>query len=259
MRVLPSVHTFRHMVFEIVIVVIGVLVALAVNDWQQQRHERQFAIQQLESLSQEVDQNLNSLHTIRDRVLVHKLQALGTVIATLQGKAPLHISDPKAFIKTLEVSASTAGLWFQHSRFDALRSTGSFRILDNASLEKKLNDTYNGVPILFAQLKQLEPGYPVLVQQLVPARYQSELNPLRGYVGGHAPVVQDRENDTEFVQSLKRSRSTLLRMARGEASVATANWYALTRLKKQFLNVQAMLRTELARDGTTGTAPATSD
>lgn len=251
MRLLPATHTLRHMLFEIFIVIVGVLIALAVSDWQQQRHDRQVAIQQMQSLLQEVDGNLYSLNNFREHLIPYKLHALETVIATLQGNAPLHIKDVNGFMTTLSSSALTAGMWFKHSSFDALRSSGGFRILGNTALENQLSNTYAGVPVLLDQLKQLEPGYPKLVMQLMPARYQSTLNPLKGYARGPspAPKVGDVESDQAVVRAIQQHRAQLLARARGEVAVATANWYALTRLRSDFLEVREMLIKQLAAYG----------
>lgn len=252
MRLMPAAHTLRHMLFEIVIVIVGVLAALAVSNWQQQRQQHRFAVQQLESLTQENDLNLFSLGIIRDRLLPKKMAALGKVIATLNGNGPLHIDDLDDFRKTLAMSAQTGRLWYQHSRFDALRSTGSFRVLGNARLERELNGTYNGIPILMAQVGELQSDYPILVNELIPARFQSELNPLRGYAYYKftpAPLIHDPGTDAQFLASIERNRARLLRLARAESATATARWYVLTRLKHEFTTMRAMMAAQLAKEG----------
>lgn len=252
MRLLPSVHTFRHVVLEIVIVIVGVLAALAVSDWQQQRHEHRFAVQQLESLTQENNGNLSSLGIVRDFALPKKMQALEQVIATLDGKQPLHIQDLHAFIAILARSAHTSRLWYQHSRFDALRSTGSFRALGNPRLERYLNGTYNGIPMLMTQVNEFQSDYPILVSELIPARYQSDLNPLREYVSWfskvRAPVIHDPESDAEVLASIEHNRARLLRLARAEAAAVTARWYVLTRLKHEFTDIGTMMAAQLAKE-----------
>jgi len=250
------------MLFEIIIVIVGVLAALAVSNWQQQRQASRFAVQQLESLTHENTDNLWSLGVIRDRELPKKMQALQQVIATLDGTAPLHIQDMDAFMETLATSAQFSRLWYQHSRFDALRSTGSFRSLGNARLERQLTGSYNGIPMLMAQVDELQPAHPIPVSELIPARYQSRLNPLHGYVHykrDPAPLIHDPESDAQVLASIERNRARLLRQARAEAATATARWYVLTRLKVEFTNLRTMMAAQLAKDGIASPAKSGED
>jgi len=239
---MPGGNSIRKTFFEFVLIIVGVLVALAVNQWQEDRKEKQFLTQQLESIVSEIDANLITIKIIRENTIPRKLKALERVISTLNS-AGINISNVDDFIRELAVSSVGSTVWFTRNRYDALRSSGSFRIIGDREIEDDLSDTFDGMDVLFSQATTLEAGYPALVHQLIPASYQSELNILSYYVaeGTDAPGIEDNQAQNETVNVILGERGQLVRLARAEVAVATGKWYALTRIKAQFEELKTRL------------------
>ena len=235
-------ETVRSTIIEFVLIVLGVLVALAVDQWRDDRKQEQFLTQQLESLVSEIDANLDTITRVRELMIPRKLTALEKVIATLDSPDP-HINDLDGFLKEFAYSTLDSKVWFTRNRYDALRSSGSFRIIGNRKIEDELSDTYDGVSILLSQATAIGAGYPALVQQLITARYQRTLNNLATYVdvGIESPGVMDNQEPRETINSIINERKKIIRLARGEVATATAKWYALSRIKAQFENLKSLL------------------
>lgn len=228
-------HSVRATVFEFALIVLGVLVALAVDEWQEERKDAQFLTGQLESIVSEIDANLFTIQRIRTGAIPSKMNALEQVIGTLENPDP-RIGDLDALLSELAYASRDTEPWFTRDRFDALRSSGNFRIIGNRELEDDVSDVYNGVDVLLAQAERLNAGFPALVHQLLPARYQASLNPLRTYTreGVGAPAIEDPETPAEITREILAHREEILRLARAESALVTAKWYALTRIDADF-------------------------
>jgi len=245
-------NVVRKALFEFVLIFVGVLAALAVNQWQQNRKDRQFLTQQLESIVNEIDTNLWTINNVQQNMIPEKLAALGEVITTLGSPEP-KINNPEMFLAKLALSSAGNSVWFTRNRYDALRSSGNFRIIGNREIEDSLSDTYQGLSVLLPQADRLEAGYSALVQQLLPASEQSNINILRSYLSSNhkelAPVVPDVLTRDEAIKDIIAEREQLVLLARSEVAVTTAHWYALERMKIQFNNVRAKLLAHPALKG----------
>lgn len=226
---------------ELVLIVVGVLVALWVDEWRGDREEKEILQQHLLGVVDEINQNLSTIHKIRDSALPEKMQALGVVIYILSQPEP-DIDDPEKLIETLASSSWDLHPWFVRNRFDALRTSGSLHSLHIQKLASDLSDAFEAPKVLFSQPLVFEGNYSEVVQELIPARYQSKHSQLKSYVvGNHAPVILDNQSAEEAVRLIVSQKSHLVRLARNEAAVDTGKWYAMTRIKQDFESVRMQI------------------
>ena len=97
-------NAFQKAAFEFLIIVTGVLVALAVDEWRQERAEMRELNQHLASLLDEVEQNMGTLEYIRVSLTQVKTPGLETVIAHLES-GDESVDDPIRGVKELGRSA----------------------------------------------------------------------------------------------------------------------------------------------------------
>lgn len=239
----PFGGTLRDTIFEFVIIVIGVLVALGVDAWWQEREDRAKLQSHLLALVTEIDANLDSLKTIRDGVIPSKLTALEQVIQTLSQQQLPEI-DADAFFATLAWSAKKPQLWFIRNNYDAAISAGGFRHLDDRGLETQLSDVLNAPDILLAPVAAARGDYARLVNELIPADLQSDISTMKSYVRRDfeaAPRVADPLTPNDALARVFAERERLLRLARGEVAFATGTFYGLSRMRKDFLDARARI------------------
>ena len=75
----------------------------------------------------------------------------------------------------------------------------------------------------------------MVVHELMPAQLQPEISPLHGYFAdATAPALEDDGDLVRAVERIRGRRIELLDLARNEAAVTTAKWYALQRLKRDY-------------------------
>jgi len=115
-------------------------------------------------------------------------------------------------------------------------------LLDDQDLADNISSTYQAPQVLLDQVDAIQGDYPVVAMEFIPASYQAELSTLSGYSWEPAPEIAIDISATEAVALIQQDRERLLRLARGEAAAATAKWYALNRIKEEFVE----LETELA-------------
>jgi len=235
-------ESIRRAVLEFVVIVAGVLAALAADEWRQEREEFRELNSYLVGLLDEVRDNLGTIQNIRVGLSAHKMTALETFIAHLES-GDTSVDDSEGFIRNFAVSALTATPWFTYARFEALKNSGALRLLDDQDLADNISSTYQAPQVLLNQVDAIQGDFPVVAMEFIPASYQAELSTLGGYSLEKAPEIAIDISATEAVAMIQQDRERLLRLARGEAAAATAKWYALNRIQEEF----AELETELAK------------
>jgi hypothetical protein len=236
--------SFGQSMAELALIVAGVLIALAVDEWRSDREERAALQQHLLGVIQEIDANLRSLHTMRDYVHPQKIQALEEIIAILSQPEP-DIENSEELIHTLIRSSRDVKPWFVQGRFEGFRASPSFSSPHLGSLASEITDVFEAPSALFEQPLAFERDYTGVVWEMVPARYLSGLGPVRTYVRDTVehPSITDDQPAEDAVKLVIKERSILVRLARNEAAAAIGKWYAMTRMMSDFDN----LRTQIAK------------
>ncbi|MFT3896121.1 MAG: hypothetical protein QM719_00195 [Thermomonas sp.] len=230
-------HDWFSVLVEFVIVLAGILAALAFDDWRQDREDASRTHEHLAQIANEIRSNLWTIHKIQNIAVVRKRQALEVVIRYLDDPAQAS-ETPEKLLADFAESTITPTPWLHDSQLQALQNSGDLRLLDDPNLAGDLVATYAAERTLFPQIEAYRGAYPARVQELLPASLQAADNPLRHYVSSStmakAPVIADPLGATEALAQIRLHRSELLPLARGEAAACTATWYALESMKTEF-------------------------
>lgn len=227
----------RRLAAEFTIIVAGILLALAVDEWRQDREELRIANEHLSDLASELRGNLCTVERVRVRQLQRKMDNLQTVLQFLNDPAA-PVEDPAALLQAFARSTAGARPWLVDNQFQALQNSGNVRFVRKLQPELNLAGLYGGPAVLFSQVDRIQGTYPVVVNELIPAQLQGRFSQLSGYVVGEvAPIVADDDDLTRAIEGIRARRGELLGLARNEAAVATAKWYALARIKRDLEDV----------------------
>jgi hypothetical protein len=231
----------KHFATEFLIVVAGILAALAVDQWRQDREDLRILNESLADVAVEIRGNLSTVERIQSRALVQKMNGLGTVLRFLSDpEAP--VDDPMVLLQAFAASARGATPWLVNDRFEALRNSGNLRLLRDSKLVDSLVEAYEGPQVLYSQVERLQGTYPTVVNEIIPATMQVQWNPIRWYsMKSTAPVIPDPADAASAVAEIRARRIELLRLARAEAAVATGKWYALERADNDLQQVLQLL------------------
>jgi hypothetical protein len=215
---------------EFLTIVVGVLIALAVDGWRQDREELRVASEHLSDVTAELRQNLCTVERIRALQMPRKFENLQTVLHFLN-EPDADVADPVALLHAFARSTAAAKPWLVDNQYQALQNSGNVRLLRKLQPDLVLSGLYEAPDVLFSQVERIQGRYPVVVNELLPAQLQAEFSQLSGYARGErAPALVDDADLTRAVEAIRARRLDLLALARGEAAVTTGRWYALARL-----------------------------
>ena len=123
-----TVTPLKRLAAELVTIVLGVLIALGVDDWRQSREEDSIAHDHLVDLTGELRGNLCTVERIRERHVNRKLADLQAVIAFLNDPKS-QVEDPMAFLKQFASSSGTSLPWLVDNQYQALQNSGNVRLV----------------------------------------------------------------------------------------------------------------------------------
>jgi hypothetical protein len=231
----------KRLAAEFAIIVAGILLALAVDEWRQDREELRIANEHLSDVVAELRDNLCTVERIRVRHLQRKMANLQTVLTFLNDPAA-PVEDPAALLQAFARSTAAARPWLVDNQFQALQNSGNVRLVRKLQPDLNLAGLYGGPAVLFSQIDRIQGPYPVVVNELVPAQLQARFSQLSGYVRGDvAPALVDDDDLPRAIEGIRARRVELLGLARNEAAVATAKWYALARIRNDLEDVLGSL------------------
>jgi hypothetical protein len=163
---------------EIVLVMIGILLALQVNTWNQNRLLRVEEIEAISRILFDVEGDVQALD-IRIGTLEEKDTSLLRVKSTIEnGK----VADPQSFLNDI-IEGSQFG-WSQRganrSTYDDLTGAGKLGIIKNAEVRATISAYYNNFLIQQNRIDSRETGYPNLSYQLVERNYGGDFQLMTG-------------------------------------------------------------------------------
>ena len=107
---------------EIAVIVAGILIALAVDEWRQDREEFRIASEHLSDVAAELRSNLCTVERFRVLALQPKMENLQTVLWLLNDPdAP--VDDPAALLQAVARSSAAATPWLVDNQFQALQNS----------------------------------------------------------------------------------------------------------------------------------------
>jgi hypothetical protein len=179
---------------ELLLVVIGILVALQIDNWNEDRKERTTLDSYLKSIARNMQEDLAELESLRG----HRLEALlaASQFAALRGREKFEVDEIFFLSHLWALSARQLLTSANTSGFEALKNSGVLDRLQGSGIERLLSryyDTVNQIAMLENSLydatrpvltelrreqpREMEPYAVINPTALPPARFQ-ELQPL---------------------------------------------------------------------------------
>ena len=232
---------------EFAVIVVGVLVALFVDGIREDVQERRILADYLGDVAFEIECTEGTLDLMQG-ALPMKMESLGRTIALLSDPSfTVAAEDGRGVLTDLVQGGRTVRPWLTSDRYQALRNSGSLRLLRSSDVSFRLADFYQAPEILFRQAEEQRGDYRVMLNGFVPIQVADEMSPLRAYapdasiptVDGTPAVVAAEL--TRLLQDLRDHRSELLIELRKEAAYGVAVSYALARYRRDLDRMLAVL------------------
>lgn len=161
-----AVIPWRRLLGEFLVIVVGVLVALAVDAWRGDQAEAQLARQHLQALLVDLTEDSMMLSRMDDG-LVAKREALNSLRAVAWSDLP---ASPDSVARLLSPSAMYG--WkmpeAQSAAYEELKNTGGLRLINDADLRSAIVGYYESWQHQIERLDRHRSDYPNLAYQMVP-------------------------------------------------------------------------------------------
>lgn len=128
---------------EILLVVIGILIALQVNNWNQQRIERRTERAYLQRLLEEIESDLESVSRSVETNERRKKRA--EFLMASKSNPALIEEDPTYFIESIEYAGYTNSPVISDHTFEEIKSSGRLSIISNEEIRTGLSKYYASV------------------------------------------------------------------------------------------------------------------
>ncbi|MFD2587802.1 DUF6090 family protein [Croceitalea marina] len=135
----------KYAIGEILLVVIGILIALSINNWNQSRIDKRSESKYLNDIKKEIQNNNSVLDYYIKNRLPYKIE--GLLAAKKYSEANIEIKDTIAFLNNVSKGGMiTNGLGIlSRNTFNELLSTGNFQLVSKDSIKIKVKKYYWGL------------------------------------------------------------------------------------------------------------------
>lgn len=171
----PSRRGVASYLSELVVIIVGVLVALAVDRWDGGRRDRALEAEYLQALVADLRSDSIQFAQTYLPALAQKDSALALVAPVVRG-APF-TGDTLAFLDAVglggRLGSTSIFLLARRTTFDELIATGNLGLIRSAELRAALVAFYADVQVESSRLDARKPNYPMAVHAYYPAELRS--------------------------------------------------------------------------------------
>ena len=193
----------KYAIGEIILVVIGILIALSINNWNENKKQRVFEVKMLTEIQNALESDITYFNFLERRLF--KLDSASNVFLKLvHEKAPFIDSLYKRKNSRWYYLRSGINLQFNPGPYEALKSSGIDKI-SNDSLRNSLVDFYDfQLPVNIAFVKYSDQGYDEDISTLSSFLGKPYTELVNGKIEVYSKLPKDLFLNTEFLNLLTR-------------------------------------------------------
>lgn len=169
---------WRWLFWETLIIVLGVLIAFAVNDYWSDRKDRELELQYLKRLHADLKSDEKWVTDYSENAIPTKMAALDAIAPVVRRIQPVP-EDVEAFLKNVTLGGM-GGASPRHfvtaTTFEDLKATGNLRLIRDTELRSKINDYYVGFDNDHARVLARTTGYFMFVHSILPVEKRQNFN-----------------------------------------------------------------------------------
>jgi hypothetical protein len=162
---------------ETLVVVLGVLIAIGVNDYWNERQERILEREYLTRLLEDVAADIEYVRSARS-MLDRKLQALDAIAPVVRGLAPVP-NDLETFLRNVALGGlggASSTYWITDTTFEDMKATGSLRLIRDAEMRRRIVRYYGDFETFFARSRDRKTGYVSFVHSRLPSELRDDMD-----------------------------------------------------------------------------------
>ncbi len=176
-RIFSTVN-IRWLVAETLVIVLGVLIALGLDDYRTGRYERQLAIEYVRRIQNDVDQDLEYIATFWYQGLKTKREALELIAPVIRGESPVP-ADITEFLRNVSlggVMGTSAAGWYTDTTFQDLRATGNLRLIRDPYIRAEISGYYELLETAASRVENRFTRYSAFVHSVMPSELRDNID-----------------------------------------------------------------------------------
>ena len=177
-KTLSSASWLRWLLGETLVVVLGILIALSLDDFWIDHQERQLELLYVDRMIEDLRADVDYVdNTIRD-LWIRKLEYLDAIAPVVRGYEPIP-EDVEAFLRSVSlggIGGASSTRWVTNTTFDELKSTGNLRLIRNTELRRNIARYYDEFDTLYNRARDRKSGYVSFVHTLLPAELRGDMD-----------------------------------------------------------------------------------
>jgi hypothetical protein len=168
----------RWLLSETLVVILGVLIALGLNDYWTLRQEKTLELEYLRRIQKDIGSDIELIDQYGKRLLERKMKALDAIAPIVRGNAPVP-EDVESFLRNVSLGALGGAAptnWTTNTTFEDLKSTGNLRLIRNADLRRKITRYYKEFEEFHTRTHDRKTKYAKTVWSVMPAELREDMD-----------------------------------------------------------------------------------
>ena len=169
---------WRWLFWETLIIVLGVLIAFAVNDFWSDRLDRDLEIQYLKRLHADIKTDEAWTTNYNQGPIITKMAALDAIAPVVRGREPVP-DDVDTFLLNVTlggIGGASPSYFVNRTTFDDLKATGNLRLILDTGIRSKLSTYYFNYDNNHARILARVSGYFMFVHSILPAELRDDFS-----------------------------------------------------------------------------------
>ena len=173
---LLSTEKLRWLFAETLVVVLGILIALGLNDYRSNQQDRALEIDYVQRIQCAVESDLVRFRDEWQPRIRAKRAALEAILPVVRGQLPVP-DDVATFLENVGrggMLGATAQSWIADIAFQDLSSSGNFRLISDRDVKVATLRYYGRTQFLFESLHARQTNYVMYVHSAIPAELRDD-------------------------------------------------------------------------------------
>lgn len=175
---LVSAEKLRWLFAETLVIVLGILIALGLDDYLTDQYERQLAIDYVQRIQNDLSRDLEYIDRIWVQRLRIKRESLEIVAPVVRGQSPVP-ADIEEFLKHVArggIAGASAASWYTDTTFQDIRATGNLRLIKDPDIRAKISRYYETVQSEALRVEARFTDYVSFVHAIIPAELRDDID-----------------------------------------------------------------------------------
>ena len=173
-----STRNIRWLITETLVVVLGIVIALGLDDYRTDRFERRLEVEYIERVQEDLKSDLAYIERVWNSRLLMKREALESIVPVIRGQAPV----PESALEFLTavsrggVMGTSAAGWYADTTFQDLLATGNFRLIQDPDIRDDISDYYGLLESETLRVERRLSGYYMFVFSVMPGELRDDID-----------------------------------------------------------------------------------